>query len=68
MRRVDLGRGAVAFELERADRIARFDPNELQARGWSAEAIENYRFYRKKSIAPAAQAEVATPSPAKAEE
>jgi hypothetical protein len=68
MRRVKLGGGAVGFELERADRIARLDPDELQARGWTAEAIENYRRYRQKSTARAARAEMMTPSPAEVKE
>src|SRR5712691_9361834 len=49
MNRVNLGSGAVAFELEKADRVASFEPRELAARGWTPKAIENYLRYRQRS-------------------
>jgi hypothetical protein len=67
MYRVDLGGGAVAFELEKADRVASFNPSELRARGWTPEAIENYRRYRQRFNPSAAQAEPATPPRTEAE-
>jgi len=49
MVRLDLGGGAVAFEIEgEADRVSSFDPGKLIGRGWPQEVIENYRRYRSR--------------------
>jgi hypothetical protein len=51
MFRLDLGGGAVAFEIEgEADRVSGLDPNKLIERGWPQEVIENYRRYRNRSL------------------
>jgi hypothetical protein len=52
MRRIELGGGAVAFELEgQADRIESLDPVELSRRGWKPKVVENYLRYSKQSNA-----------------
>jgi hypothetical protein len=44
---LELGGGAVAFEIEgEADRVGSVDPNELIKRKWPAEVVENYLRYR----------------------
>ncbi len=61
MVRLDLGGGAVAFEMEGdADRVGSLDPGELIKRGWPSELVENYRRYRERSIRSSAIAESAT--------
>jgi hypothetical protein len=53
MRRIELGGGAVAFELEgQADRIGSLDPDELARRGWKPEVVANYLRYSKQSSGP----------------
>jgi len=50
MRRVQLGGGAVAFEVEGAkDRVDSLDADKLRASGWTEEAITIYRHYRNKA-------------------
>jgi hypothetical protein len=51
MYRLNLGGGAVAFEVEgEADRVGSLDPDELAKLGWPAEMVENYRHYRQRSL------------------
>lgn len=51
MYRLDLGGGAVAYEIEgEADRVSALDPEKLVERGWPPEVIENYRRYRDQSM------------------
>jgi hypothetical protein len=51
MRRLDLGRGVVAFENEgEADRVGSVSANELTARHWPPELIENIRRYQQRLI------------------
>lgn len=51
MFRLNLGSGAVAFEIEGdADRVGSLDPAELTARKWPEEVVENYRRYRERAM------------------
>lgn len=46
MRQINLGGGAVAFELEGTkDRIENLDPDKLLQSGWSEQAVGNYFEY-----------------------
>jgi hypothetical protein len=50
MVRLNLGSGAVAFEIEgEADRVDSLDPGELITRHWPLEVVENYRRYRERA-------------------
>jgi hypothetical protein len=54
MRVVQLGGGAVAFEVEgQSDRVGSLDPHELHRRGWKQEVVENYLRYKQKQSAEA---------------
>ncbi|MBY5625932.1 hypothetical protein [Rhizobium leguminosarum] len=51
MFRLNLGSGAVAFEMEGdADRVSSLDPVDLAARKWPPEVVENYRRYQERAM------------------